>query len=726
MKGGIMRYHSRKIVLIGIFIFSLSFFTYLNGENSGSGRWILKKTQIIPDSGRFAFENKWSTERYTVSGGNATHMKKSRKSVRNSRGNVEVVDEYSWFFSWTFDPPPKELIPGQKYTLKIRGSGQGRKFIANSRPRGYISYKSKGGTITPVTATGEINHPGLSLDDVNSSRSKSFILTVTKGIENNSYYGGKVFVTAGFANCYIQWEYVYGSGDESPGEDEEALSPPGDCGKGSKLSGFLERLRVHGRNLAAIERTIDRIREGRLPGRNEIMRIGKDALSEGGRFLETFTEFARSETRKGFIEELDLLVGNMLTMNQIVAKYQQLRKLPVTKLTPPTAKETEQSLAGEALQLAKERMAMGLKSEGLRDILISSSWNEAVEKTAHHADRKVREFLERETSRMFGLGFYDLDSARRALQLKMRREIYRQVAKLLVKVTSNEIIIELVAGPVIRWIEGDLIPRLREALRYKGNLAQRVERSGQSMERGRRMLFSLPCNSRIRDVLDKIGSANGIIHAAKYLEKDLKRERNYELLNKLAIAQGNLGKAIQLTRVRFLVSRSDYLEDMETFIPVLRQMLSILERSLPAGTTENRFFRQQNMGGISLPSLYSTVAELRFYEGGNDNVPSNQRVYKLVFPASKTKYIWWELKLAHSNVPRKIYFNIESIWKDSYDKIISQSNIQYFIPMNGQSTYYSGGFGARHVNNWKPGPYSVELRINGRFAAKGWITVENN
>ena len=250
------------------------------------------------------------------------------------------------------------------------------------------------------------------------------------------------------------------------------VQEPGDCGKGAALTRYLDALRAHRRNAQTIDGELEWLLNDRRPETRKIIEYGRKAERIAADYHKTFKEFQLAETRRGLIEELDLLVETTLLLNQVAVKYQHLAQVPITPIKPEDLVRSRNERSLTIIKLVRDYVASGLESEGLRDILTSESWEEAVQTAAGHAQRKVEEFIDGETEKIFGFGFHDVESAKRALQLQLRREIRRQVAKLLIKVTSNQIVIEIVAGPVIRWIERDLLPAAEGGPAPEGQLAR--------------------------------------------------------------------------------------------------------------------------------------------------------------------------------------------------------------------------------------------------------------
>ncbi len=516
----------------------------------------------------------------------------------------------------------------------------------------------------------------------------------------------------------------------------------GDCGKSGALTRYLEALKAHQRNISSLDSELAALLGTPNADPQKVIAIGRKALQAGEAYHQTLKEFQRAETRRGLFEELDLLVETPILLNQVVVKYQTLAKAPFTPLNPDTAKNSRADAARVVLSLAREQFAARLESEGLRDILTSNSWNEALDKTAFHAQRKINEFLDRETEKLFGFGFHDARSAQRALQLQMRREIRRQVAKLLVKVTSNEIVIEIIAGPIIRWIERDLLPRLREALRQKGNLPARVDRSLETMEKARDDLNRLACDARLRDVRRRLDSAAGTLNAAHFLEKDIRAADAAMELGRLADGQNNLSRTIRLTRSRFLLVKDDYEDDLPLIDSLVAQMLDNLRRSIPAGTTDQQRFRindpqppidldqaQAIMDGLTgennydIPSLQAKVTGVKFYEGGVDDVPIQQRTYGSRFSRASARFVWWEINLAYPDPGRRIDFSVEAVCFRPDGTVINRQVQHYFIQSPWTSSWLSMGFGWHEPGTWTPGSYRVELFVAGKKVGGGSFAI---
>lgn len=507
-----------------------------------------------------------------------------------------------------------------------------------------------------------------------------------------------------------------------------------DCGKAGALTRYLEALRAHQRMIADLDDRFQSWLTAPPADRARIAAAGREALAAGTAFQKTLRDFRMAETRRGLFEELDLVVETPIRINQMVMKYQKLANVPVTPLDTNDAGNARTEASRSVLDLARQYYAARLESEGLRDILTSNSWNEAVDTAAYHAQRKVDEFLDRETEKLFGLGFHDAQSARRAMRLQVRREIRRQVAKLLVKVTSNEIVIEIVAGPLIRWLERDLWPRLREALRQKGNLPERVTRSLQTMENARRELNQLACDARLAEVRRRLDKAAGVLHAARYLDRDLRNANAAAELARLGEGQDHLSRTIFLARNRFLLVKDDYEEDLAPIEALVAQMLDNLKRSIPADSGGEQRYQhadtggaidldvarqlleglERTTGGPDIPALGARVTAVKLYEEGVDTVPPSRRAYGTRWPRSSLRALWWDLFLEFPDPGRRIDFRIDAVYTAADGRVVTRHSLDAFIEAGWITSQHTSGWGWASPGGWAPGKYRVELSVSGR------------
>lgn len=525
------------------------------------------------------------------------------------------------------------------------------------------------------------------------------------------------------------------------GSEPDSEAP--DCGKAGALTRYLQALRAHQERVAGIDRRLSAMLAEREPDPRQVVAIGREALEAGGAYLGTLRDFQRGETRRGLMEELDLLVDTTDLLNKVVIKYQALARVPLAPVNPETRKRSRDEVLSTLLALAREQCTARLDSEGLRDILNSASWGEALDRTVFHVQRKVNELLDRETEKIFGIGFHDAQSARRALQLQMRREVRRHVAKLLVKITSNEIVIEILAAPIIRWIERDLLPRLQEALREKGHLPERVTRSVRSLENAREALNRLTCDARIQDVRQVLAAATGTLNATCYLQKDLKAAQDFDKITTLGNAIGRLKQTMHLTWSRFLLSPNDYEDDLPIVVDMVGQLLENLRSSIPALPDEGQryrittpdppvnldlaadFMRGLTGDGTTGPtSIRATEAVVKFFESDLNMGPRSLKRYGQKFKAASTRALYWELNLAYPAPGRRIDFRLDATWYREDGSVLVRQTLDTYVEAAWVHSQHLLGWGWEEPGNWAPGTYRLELSVKGNKVAEGFVKIK--
>jgi len=493
------------------------------------------------------------------------------------------------------------------------------------------------------------------------------------------------------------------------------LEKMSDCGKKEELTRYLSSLRDHHKKITILNDDIDTMQGASEPGENLIKNFGDRIDSAGQKFLHTLQEFKNAETRRGLHEELELISETAVTLNEVIAKYRLITGSPDIQIDHETRRSTTDKIGRTVLKAARYGVASRLESEGLQVILTSDSWNQAVDTATLSARKKVDEFLNFESQRIFELGFYDIHSAERALQLEMRREVHRQVAKLLVKITSNSLIIELAAAPIIRWIERDLLPHLKEIFRNKGNLTFRFERSVSTLNNARIDLNRLPCTAKLAEVKRAMQSARETFNATKFLEKDLRHAGNTEMLDKLLDAKTDLERTLILTTNRFLLDKNDYEEDLDFVVTKIEQMLQSLKTAVPPDAQQFRL-EEEELG--SIPSLGAEVAGIQFYELGPEGVlEGEERNYQKSFPSSSSRSIYWELYIKYPPPDRKTDFDIEAVWYRPDKTIMTRQTKHASIEADWNGSYHRFGWGWKEPGHWKPGTYKVGFFVHGNKIA---------
>jgi len=332
---------------------------------------------------------------------------------------------------------------------------------------------------------------------------------------------------------------------------------------------YIEPLRAQHQRLTRLRATMEAVFQARPWDAARAQAVGTEFLNEARKAHRLIGEFCNAKSRK-LESEFDEINASISLMSDSFVMYRTMKGAAA----PVASAADENSVRSEWNTLlrdyARTKLSERFGSEGLIEILTAGSFQEALDVTAERARSKLQEDIGREMERRTGLRFYDRRSLSAAMRAYTRRQVERGVAKLLVKITSNELVIEWAAGVLIRWIG----PKLKEALRQKGNLDERTRISLQTLESARRALNALAGTGHLDTVSREVRRAQGAIAATKFLQQDLARARRVDLSNQLGQAIERLKGTLNLTAARFPA------RDCAEEIPDWDQALAQLDREL--------------------------------------------------------------------------------------------------------------------------------------------------
>lgn len=351
------------------------------------------------------------------------------------------------------------------------------------------------------------------------------------------------------------------------------------------VTAYLQPLRDHRAKLAAVEARIKALATAQPQDNAQARRwaqdlktAGQDLIAEGRTFRTTVQAFINSRTRRGLTEELDL-IEECMQLTETAGEGVRLRT-GFDVRAYAAERNLQQAAAAarlEVVSLLAREVDNRLEAEGLVELLLTEGVaavrDEAIVRLRAGAEAELDEI----TQRQLGIAFHDASSFRNAVRARARDLVRRKVQQLLFKVTSNQIVVELLATPIISWIEGDLWPKLKEALRNKGDLEFRTQRSADSLERARMRLWALPPDANLPDVQAALRGADGAINATRYLVGDLNRANRADLLAQLQAKAAELNRAMGITNQRFLLNKLEALEKIKPEEDVYRALLALIE-----------------------------------------------------------------------------------------------------------------------------------------------------
>jgi hypothetical protein len=249
---------------------------------------------------------------------------------------------------------------------------------------------------------------------------------------------------------------------------------------------------------------------------------------------------------------------------------------------------------GVLRDVIREKLAERLGNEGLADVLTAGSLAEVEQIAADRLGTQLRREVGNEMERLTGLRIFDTVSLGDAMRTKARQAAEQSIGRLLVRLTSNQLIVSVGTTMLIDWLG----PKLKEALREKGNLDARTARSIGTLRAARDNLNRFTGTARLSDVARAVDQAEGTISATKYLRQDLAnstRPNRDALRKELEAAITNLNRTIDLTRRRFPSV------DCNKEFPGWSARLAALERELKSAASAPASARQAAAGGDRCP-----------------------------------------------------------------------------------------------------------------------------
>lgn len=124
-----------------------------------------------------------------------------------------------------------------------------------------------------------------------------------------------------------------------------------------------------------------------------------------------------------------------------------------------------------------------------------------------------------------------------------------------------------------------------------------------------------------------------------------------------------------------------------------------------------------------LPSLDAKVTSLRFFESGYQPTDMGERAYVSQFRRDRSRYINWELRLAHPTRERRSDFQIDEIWYKPDGSILAKQSLQRHLQESWVYSFHYHSWGWEEPSHWLPGKYRVALSIDGSRIAVSLFTI---
>jgi len=201
----------------------------------------------------------------------------------------------------------------------------------------------------------------------------------------------------------------------------------------------------------------------------------------------------------------------------------------------------------------------------------------------------------------------------------------------------------------------------------------------------------------------KIRREQALQSGDKAADDDLAEERR-----KLAEEKERLRKEQELLKEKnALAETRRKIEDERRKVEEDRQRMASLPKADPVRGTR------------AIDSLSASVSEIKFFESPYDAPDRDKRIYRTSFSRTSSRYICWELNLAHPAPGVRKNFTIEHIWFDPRGNEIFRGTFDTYIAGDWVNSYHNTGYGWRETSNntWTAGTYRVDLYVEGNKIA---------
>ena len=355
---------------------------------------------------------------------------------------------------------------------------------------------------------------------------------------------------------------------EALGDEFYRYDPPSD-GPPTSVTRYAPKLRELLARVRDIEQRFGRS-SANPESQEKVAALGEE-LQKAGAELEAMLAGSGSKmTRFGTVEEADLLEAIKGAYQQAgtALRAQALAELESEKTNRATRNQMQQALRMVGRTLIEQEAVRWMRRHGLEDLLVENGRSVMGRELGQGIELNLRTFLDKKSMELVGMPLGGFRSIQAAFRLQARRAVREVVANLVLNFTGNQLVVQLLQRHIVRWIETDLWPQLREAFRPKTHLARRVRISSETMAQASEALNRLaggqrPADIPLKQVVEAVDRAEGKIYAARYLKRDLERAQNQELIDELQAAENLLARDIRRVRHQFLIADLVRWEEME-------------------------------------------------------------------------------------------------------------------------------------------------------------------
>ena len=187
---------------------------------------------------------------------------------------------------------------------------------------------------------------------------------------------------------------------------------------------------------------------------------------------------------------------------------------------------------------------------GLADVLTSTSFREVKAKVVAELQRRLRDRAEAEIKRLVGFRIRLDVPLKQQIRDFLEGELSSMLSKLSISAGPAGILVSVVGARIVSLIGN----ALQEALRHKGSVVERTNRTVAGFAERQAELRALPKDATLDRVRGAVRAAERALAATSFLEGDLTRAGQTERLAELRTAKTKLETTLFASRHRFLLN----------------------------------------------------------------------------------------------------------------------------------------------------------------------------
>lgn len=147
----------------------------------------------------------------------------------------------------------------------------------------------------------------------------------------------------------------------------------------------------------------------------------------------------------------------------------------------------------------------------------------------------------------------------------------------------------------------------------------------------------------------------------------------------------------------------------------------------PAGRAQTPKTQPTGGGdGTFIPALNARVRGVRFFEGPDRTPAPEERVYRVHFPRSATRYVYFQLQLEFPEARQQIEFPAGAVWYRPDGSVMARSDYTFRIQPSWESSHHNAGRGWDDPGNWPVGSYYVDVFVYGSRVARAGFTIDQD